>query len=220
VGCPAGLVESADPMDLLILCSVAYLLGAIPFALVSVKLLKGVDIRRVGSGNVGATNASRAFGPGARLPIFVLIYLLDFSKGFLPTWFAPEVAEGVGSAMVLAGTAAVLGHCTSPYLGFRGGKGVATTTGVIAVLDWVALLVALATWLIVRFATRQVFLGSLALGLALPVTVIVQDPVAAFAAEGKLSTTIFCLGVALFFFFTHRSNIKKMFKGGAMETTK
>ena len=191
----------------------AYLLGSVPFALILVRLVAGVDVREIGSGNVGATNAARAFGKRGRIPMFALIYVLDCAKGLLPTLFGPGLFSLTGSPellsyQVLFGAAAILGHCTSPFLGFRGGKGVATTTGVIAYLAPYVLLVAFAMFFAVLGLTRQVFLGSLALGMTLAVGVIVEDPSQAFATRWPL--TVFSLVVALFLFYTHRSNIQKM----------
>ena len=190
----------------------AYLLGSVPFALILVRLVAGVDVREIGSGNVGATNAARAFGKRGRIPMFALIYVLDCAKGLLPTLFGPGLFGFTGSPelsyQVLFGAAAILGHCTSPFLGFRGGKGVATTTGVIAYLAPYVLVVAVAMFFAVLGLTRQVFLGSLALGMTLAVGVIVEDPSQAFATRWPL--TVFSLVVALFLFYTHRSNIQKM----------
>jgi glycerol-3-phosphate acyltransferase PlsY len=185
----------------------AYFLGSIPFALLTVRLMTGVDIRTVGSGNVGATNAARAFERG-RLAVFLLIYLLDFGKGFVATFYLTAVLglESLG-AQILIGAAAILGHCTSPFLGFRGGKGVATATGVFFVLAPVVLAVALVLFLVVFLTTGQVFLGSLVIGLTLAVGVIVEDPGAAFAE--RLPLTLFCALLAVFLFYTHRSNIRK-----------
>ena len=187
----------------------AWLLGGIPFGLVLVRLFKGVDIRTLGSGNVGATNASRAFEGRLRLPVFLLIYVLDFLKGFVPAlwfpiWFGIELAAGSWVPVGL-GAAAVAGHCFSPYLRFRGGKGVATATGVFAAVDPVALGVALLTFFVVLKITKQVYLGSLALGLALAVTVVAQDPAAAL--DERRPVAVLAAAVAAFLFFTHRSNL-------------
>jgi len=190
----------------------AYFLGSVPFALLTVRLLAGVDVREIGSGNVGATNASRAVGKRMRLPVFSLIYLLDCCKGLLPTVYGPElfgVSSGPDlSCQLLFGSAAILGHCTSPFLRFRGGKGVATTTGVVACLAPYVLVAALAMFFVVLGVTRQVFLGSLAIGLTLAGGVIAQDPSTAFGDRWPL--TLFCSVVAVFLFYTHRSNIQKM----------
>ncbi|MEM7202607.1 MAG: glycerol-3-phosphate acyltransferase [Planctomycetota bacterium] len=187
-------------------CLLSYLLGGIPFALVLVRLVQGIDVRTVGSGNVGATNASRAFGPRLRLPVFVLIYLLDFGKGLVPALLGPALFGGGVGAPVWFGACAVLGHCASPYLGLRGGKGVATTTGVVAAIEWQALLIGLLVFLAVFGLTRRVFLGSLALGLALAAAIVLRDPATAFGA--RLSHSLFGIVVAVFLFWTHRSNLR------------
>ena len=197
-------------MDLTLGLLAAYFLGSIPFALLTVRCLAGVDIRTIGSGNVGATNAARAFGRKGRLPVFLLIYLLDFGKGALPTAYGPELF-GVDdmTAQILMGAAAIVGHCSSPFLGFKGGKGVATATGVFFILSPIVLIISLAMFFLVLALTREVFLGSLSIGITLVVGVVVQDPSAAFGED--LSLTVFCMLLALFLFFTHRSNLLKYF---------
>jgi glycerol-3-phosphate acyltransferase PlsY len=191
-------------------CGLAYLLGGVPFSLLLVRALTGRDLRTIGSGNVGATNAARAFSGPMRAVVFVTIYVLDFTKGFVPAscfpgWF------GAGwlatAAPVVYGACAVLGHVLTPFLRFKGGKGVATTCGVVAALDWVALLAALLAFLAVWLPTKRVFLGSLALGIALPVVVVAEAPGTAFTA--RLPVTIFCTAIAVLLFWTHRTNIKK-----------
>lgn len=193
-------------------CLCAFLLGAVPFALLVVRLCKGIDLRTVGSGNVGATNASRAFtGKGARLGAFLGIYLLDAAKGFAPAWFGPGLAHAGDPTLagVLIGASAVLGHVFTPFLGFRGGKGVATTTGVLLALDWQASVIAMLVFLVVRALSGQVFLGSIALGVALPTAAVLLHTDEAFGP--RLSITVLCLLLALFLVFTHRSNLKKHF---------
>ena len=201
---------------LVVVCLAAFLLGAIPFALLVVRVCKGVDVRTVGSGNVGATNASRAFVTrSGRVAAFLAIYLLDAAKGFLPAGWAPAAVAAVDPQLagVFAGAAAVLGHVFTPFLGFRGGKGVATATGVLLALDWQVTLIALAVFFVVRAATGHVFFGSLALGLALPVATLVLHPGTAFGAG--LPFTLLCALLAVFLFWTHRSNLKKHFAARA-----
>ncbi len=185
----------------------AFLLGSIPFGLLLVRVLTGQDLRKLGSGNIGATNASRAFGKKAKLPIFLLIYLLDASKGLIPTLFflPPEAPLG---AKVLVGVAAILGHCFSPFLGFKGGKGVATTSGVLLGLDWLAFLIGIAAFFLVFGLTRVVALGSLALGLGLALTLILENPGQAMGA--RLPLTSLGLFIVLFLFWTHRGNLKRL----------
>jgi acyl phosphate:glycerol-3-phosphate acyltransferase len=196
-------------MDLLLGSISAYLLGSIPFAYLLVRWLVGVDVRRIGSGNAGATNASRAFQPPWQIPMFLFIYLLDFSKGFLPTWLASMHFDGRPGPVVLVGAAAILGHCTSPFLRFRGGKGVATTTGVFAYLTPALLGIALVVFLVVRGLTRQVFMGSIAIGLTLAIGVIVSGE--------RWPVIVFALVIAASLFYTHRSNIKNFKAKGTDE---
>jgi glycerol-3-phosphate acyltransferase PlsY len=200
-------------MVLALACFAAFLVGGVPFGLILAKLLAGVDIRRIGSGNIGATNAARAFsGKGKRAAVFGLIYVLDFAKGFFPTWVLPSVLSGgdLGSptnTAVAIGACAVLGHCFSPYLGFKGGKGVATGCGVFAAIEPWALLVALCAFALAYFMTRRVYIGSLTLGVALAVTVVLREPATALGV--RASATVLAIVVAVFFFFTHRSNIRQ-----------
>jgi glycerol-3-phosphate acyltransferase PlsY len=207
-------------MSLVAACLASWLLGGIPFGLVVVRLLKGVDIRTIGSGNVGATNASRAFGATARLPVFLLIYALDFLKGLVPTALAPAAAGLADAGLhvpVAVGACAIAGHCWSPFLRLAGGKGVATATGVFAVLDPLALGIALLVFGAVFAFTRQVFLGSLALGLALAGAVVLRDPDTAF--DERLAVTVFAAVLAALLFYTHRSNIRRFLQRRAAEAS-
>ena len=202
-------------MDLLLGSIGAYLLGSIPFAYLLVRVCVGVDVRTIGSGNSGATNASRAFQPPWQIPVFLLIYLLDFTKGYLPTWLAWRYFAGDHGSAVLIGAATVLGHCTSPFLKFKGGKGVATTTGVFAFLEPLVLGIALAMFFVLRGLTRQVFLGSLAIALTLAIGVILREPGTAFGE--RWSVTAFALVIAVSLFYTHRSNIRNFREKGTDE---
>lgn len=149
---------------------VGYLIGAINPA-VLITRARGVDIRATGSGNPGATNVGRALGPA----VGVLVALLDVAKGALPvllfTWWAGPVAGG------WAGLAAVIGHITSPFLRGRGGKGVATTLGVIAASHPLWLIPVLGVAVVVILITREVGLGSAAGAVALMVVAVVDHGV-------------------------------------------
>jgi glycerol-3-phosphate acyltransferase PlsY len=203
----ADAVVHAQERVTIYLAVLAFVLGAVPFAWLVVRLGKGIDVRSVGSGNVGATNASRAFdGKGARLLAFVGIYLLDAGKGFLAVQLMRGVTDELLPA-VLAAAFAVLGHVFTPFLGWRGGKGVATATGALLALDWQVTSIAIGVFFVVRLVTGQVFVGSLALGLALPVAAILLHPDTAFAAG--LPLTVLCGAIAAFLFWTHRSNLSK-----------
>ena len=191
---------------------VAFLIGSLPFAWLIVRIAKGIDVRTIGSGNVGATNASRAFTTkGGRLAAFLAVYVLDAGKGF--------AAVGIGWATedntmtVLCAAAAVLGHVFTPWLRFRGGKGVATATGALFGLDWRVTAIALGVFFLVRFTAGQVFFGSIALGLALPLAVVVMHGGAAFGAQ--LPLFVLCCVLAVLLCWTHRSNLRKHFAARA-----
>src|SRR6476620_4945222 len=147
------------------LCALAgYLAGSLPFGYFAGKL-KGVDIRQHGSGNIGATNAIRVLGKGIGIPVFIL----DMLKGWLPvlgasSWLGHQgySVEMVSVAKAVTGFSAVLGHMFTCWLGFKGGKGVATMAGVLIGIEPIAMLGALGAWLVVFFTTRYVSLASLA----------------------------------------------------------
>ncbi|PIE25605.1 MAG: acyl-phosphate glycerol 3-phosphate acyltransferase [Planctomycetota bacterium] len=190
----------------------AFLLGAIPFGFLVVRVFLGIDVRTRGSGNIGATNAARCFAKRWKLVAFLGIYALDFFKGWLPVlllgpWLLGDPVLG----SVLIGLSAVLGHVFTPYLGFKGGKGVATSCGVLFGLDWLALLLALAVFALVLGLTRVVALGSIALGIGLAVAVIALHPEQAFGE--RLAVTMLALFLAVFLVWTHRSNLKALGKG-------
>ncbi len=139
----------------------AYLLGGVPFGYLLGKL-KGVDLTKHGSGNVGATNAARVLGK----PYGVLVYILDFLKGFIPTLIAVKLYGLESWITTLVGLAAVLGHMFSPFMGFRGGKGVATASGVLFAISPTLGLLVLAIWFAVFKLTGYVSAGSIAAAAA------------------------------------------------------
>ena len=189
------------PSMTLVACGiVGYGLGSVSFSLLFAKA-KGVDLRAVGSGNPGATNASRAMGR----KVGISVYLLDMLKGFLPAllgswWFGVE-------AGVVGGAGAYAGHILPFWNGFRGGKGVATLSGALLALHpWPTLVAGLA-WILTTRLFSLVALGSLAFGVALPI--------AAWGFDSHPWVFWFAFFGGLFLFVTHRSNLRKM-----MERTK
>jgi glycerol-3-phosphate acyltransferase PlsY len=155
-----------NPSDLLpyaVAGIAAYLLGAVPFGLL-VARIKGIDIRKVGSGNIGATNVFRSVGKG----LGILTFTLDVAKGYVPAKVFPWVAGLAGmdvdhSTMgVACGLLAVAGHNWPVYLGFKGGKGIATSAGALLGFAPLATLVGLGTWAVVFGVTRYVSVGSIA----------------------------------------------------------
>lgn len=143
---------------------VSYLLGSIPTSYLVGRLAKGIDLRQVGSKNLGATNLYRSLGWRYAIPVG----LFDLAKGAIPVWvFGPRAGDGPWWPLAL-GVAAVVGHVFSVFVGFKGGKGVATTAGVVlGVAPW-ATLVALGLWAVVVRLTGYVSLGSIVAAAALP----------------------------------------------------
>ena len=130
------MLLAVDYLSLLPRAVAAFALGAVPFAWLIVKLAKGIDVRTLGSGNVGATNASRAFASkGGRIGVFLLVYVLDAGKGLLAALLGGVGSGALFSASpeaVICAAFAILGHVFTPFLGGRGGKGVATASGALA----------------------------------------------------------------------------------------
>jgi glycerol-3-phosphate acyltransferase PlsY len=151
----------------LVLFAVAYLLGSIPFGLLLAKLLGGKDVRKSGSGNIGATNVARVAGPAAG----IVTLLLDAAKGALAVWVAGRYSEQSAAAIMLAGIAALVGHCFPVWLKWKGGKGVATALGVFLMLSPLAALGGVLFFLAVVLLWRYVSLGSVSAAAAMPLLV-------------------------------------------------
>jgi len=144
-----------------------YVLGSIPFGLLFARLFGGGDVRQSGSGNIGAANVTRVAGP---LP-GILTLVFDAAKGALAVWLAAHYSANSARAMMLAGLTALLGHCFPAWLRFKGGKGVATGLGVFAALCPLAVVVAVAFYLIVFIVWRFSSLASLSAAAAMPLLV-------------------------------------------------
>lgn len=180
---------------------VSYFLGAVPFGLLFSRLFSNVDVRTVGSGNIGATNVLRAAGKGAA----ALTLLTDCFKGLLPVLAVKFLFHDEALAS-LSGAAAVLGHNFPVYLGFKGGKGVATSYGVVlATVPWVGL-VCLVVWLFAAAVWRYSSLSAL--------LSFVLYPVFTFALYGE-SRSMGLLSLFIFgmIYFRHRGNIKRLIAG-------
>lgn len=203
----------------------AYLLGAIPFGLLIGKS-RGIDIREHGSRNIGATNAGRVLGK----KLGYLCLALDILKGLVPTLVAKFllVSEPINSAMllgwILVGVAAVLGHTFPIYLGFRGGKGVATTIGVaVGIFPYltIPMAVALAAYGALRYGTGIVSTGSLALAVVLPAAFfayVAIDPAMTLREFWPLAVLSCVLGVLII--VRHRSNIVRLMRGEELSAGK
>ena len=170
--------------------------GSIPFGYIAGKI-KGINIKEYGSGNIGTTNVFRTLGIGWGIVVFIF----DFAKGFIPVFLSlkyltyPEVVA----------LGAVLGHIYSPFLKFRGGKGVATTIGVFLPLSPIPFLISLAAWPLTFIITRTASISSLSFILVLPFVILIM----------KGAGSLFYLSLAVFIVVVvaHRENIKRIIKG-------
>jgi len=179
----------------------AYFLGAIPTGYWLGLMWKGVDVRKQGSGNLGATNVFRVLGKG---PGSVTLFL-DIVKGLLPVLVAEYLYPGQEPIAVIAGLLAVLGHTTSPFVGFRGGKGVATSTGVFAALLPMPMVIAVITFILMLTISGFVSLSSMVAAMALAL--------AAHMLKAPESLQIASLAIAAFVMWTHRANIQRLRAG-------
>lgn len=187
-------------MTLALLLVAAYLLGSIPFAFLLARRLRGVDLRRAGSGNVGATNVMRTAGAG----VAVAVVLLDVVKGAAVVVLAGRALPGV-VAPAAAGVAAILGHVYPIWLRFRGGKGVATAFGVFGVLAPFGAVLCLACFLATVWVTRYVSLGSILATLVLaPFTYLTDAPIPIVAAA---------IATAALVIERHRPNLARLQAG-------
>ena len=198
-----NLTSSLPALALLL---VSYLLGSIPFGVILAKFLGGADVRKAGSGNIGATNVARVAGPAAG----VLTLLLDAAKGWFAVWLAARVMHGETGFLVAAGFFALLGHCFPLWLRFRGGKGVATAAGAFAALCPEAMIAALILFALVVWFWRYVSLGSLAAAATIPLFVyFLWAP--HFAPPNVV--TLGSLAISAMVIFQHRGNIGRLVRG-------
>ncbi|GAB6098655.1 glycerol-3-phosphate 1-O-acyltransferase PlsY [Halanaerocella petrolearia] len=188
-------------MKITLIMLAGYLLGSIPFGLLVAKLIKGKDIREYGSGNIGATNAFRLMG----LKFGVLVALLDIGKGVVAVKLAQAVLGDQVLLALLAGLMSVAGHNLSLFLGFEGGRGVATSVGVLGSLAPLVVIIVFVVWLSIVLLTKYVSLGSIT-GAAL-------IPVLMFFFDKDMTLVIFSLLIAIFVIYSHRPNIKRLLAG-------
>ena len=181
----------------------AYLAGATPTSYWLGKL-RGIDLRKEGSGNLGATNAYRVLGWSAAIPVVVV----DVFKGWFPVWYFPRLmSEGPWAWVLAFGAAAIVGHVFSFWVGFRGGKGVATSAGVFIGLAPMAALAGFIVWTVSVWVTRRVSVGSIAAAIALPLAI------AGSPGEGGDALLVFTVVLAAFVIWAHRANIGRLVRG-------
>ena len=200
------MVELHISMTLLAIPVVAYFLGSIPFGLILGRAFGGGDVRKVGSGNIGATNVARAAGILAG--VFTLV--LDVSKGAAAVLLAERLSNDSATWMMIGAFAALLGHCFPVWLKFQGGKGVATAAGMFFVLSPRACIVAVALFLLVVIFWRYVSLGSVSAAAAMPLLIyFLWAPHHA----PPLAITFGAVAAALLIIHKHRGNLQRLVEG-------
>lgn len=190
---------------------ISYVIGSIPTAIISGKLIRHIDIREHGSGNAGATNVLRVLG----WKIALVVLLIDMFKGFVPVFWIAGLVHGTSSTLIyiqmIAAVGAVLGHVWTLFAGFKGGKGVGTSAGVFLGLAPIPLLIALLFFVIIVSLTRYVSLGSVLSALVFLVVMMLQKFVFnLYVPDVLLYLTII---IVVLIWFLHRSNINRLLKG-------
>lgn len=187
-------------MEYLLVILGSYLVGSIPNGLIIGKTLYNVDLRQFGSKNIGATNAYRTLGLRPALMVFVT----DALKGVLGVLIGQYIGE-TSIAQLLGGIAAIIGHNWSVFLGFKGGRGVATGLGVIAVISPKVTLIVFVVWAIIVYFTRYVSLASIVAAALVPITM--------WLLNARQEFLYFGIVAALFVIIRHRPNIERLLNG-------
>ncbi len=186
-------------MQEILLLVLSYLIGAIPFSYIFTRLFTGIDIREKGSGNVGSTNVLRTVG----IPVALASFSGDILKGVLAAWLGFHF--GGYTLAAICSVAAIVGHCWPVFLGFRGGKGVATSAGIILFLVPKAFIILFFCFIIIVALSRYVSLGSICGAASFPfICLILHKPA---------SLVLMSLIMALLVIFQHRENIKRIRNG-------
>ncbi|MDI6767328.1 MAG: glycerol-3-phosphate 1-O-acyltransferase PlsY [Bacteroidota bacterium] len=207
------------PLSIIIILS--YLVGSIPTSIIVTKLVKGVDIRKYGSGNAGGTNVIRVLG----WKIGVLVIAIDIFKGYVAAMVVTRLMYGqipfdnvtpfedITVIRIIAGTAAILGHIWTAFGGFRGGKGIATAGGVLLGLATIEVLVSIGIFFIVFVLSRYASLGSISGAIAFPLTMFMRHNVWNADLQGYNTLIFFAIGISLLLLYTHRANIQRLLAG-------
>lgn len=205
---------------LIIFVLISFLFGAIPTGVIVSKVIFGFDIRTKGSGNMGSTNVMRVLG--TKWGIFVQI--IDILKGYLPvfiitSFFASELlsnsffADNIIILKLILGLSAVLGHVFSPFVGFKGGKGINTATGMLVAISPIDIGVAFVCFWLVVFSSGYISLGSMTAGFILPLSLLIRYNLLHQDINNYITTLVFFFVVALLILYTHKGNITRLRQG-------
>ncbi|MFC2135348.1 glycerol-3-phosphate 1-O-acyltransferase PlsY [Bacteroidota bacterium] len=208
-------------LNLLVVVFLSYLVGSIPTALIISKVVKGIDIREHGSGNMGGSNVFRVIG----WKFGVLVIILDALKGALAVIVIARLYLGnfpftnvtpfddFTLIQIIAGLSAVIGHIWTAFAGFKGGKGIATALGFLVTIITVDMLFALGIFLIVVYLSRYISLGSISAAVSVPLIMIIRENVFHVDIQGYHTILPFSIVLAFLVMYTHRANLGRLLKG-------
>lgn len=199
----------------------SYLVGSIPTSIIVARYVRGIDIRQFGSGNAGGTNVLRVLG--WRAGVFVIA--MDIAKGLFATMVVTRLLYGpfpfpnttpfddYTLVQIMAGSSAILGHVWTLFAGFKGGKGIATSAGMLLGLAPVEVGVSFGVFLLVVLISQYVSLGSLSAAVTFPLTMFFRENVFMVGVQGYNTLIFFSLGISLLIIYTHRKNITRLLSG-------
>ncbi|MCX7878519.1 MAG: glycerol-3-phosphate 1-O-acyltransferase PlsY [Ignavibacteria bacterium] len=208
-------------LSLLIVIILSYLVGSFPTALIIGKYFRGIDIRKHGSKNLGSTNAFRVLGWKAG----IAVQAIDVMKGVLATLFISKLFYGalpfenrtpfedITVVQIIAGISAVIGHVWSVFAGFRGGKGINTTGGMLISLAPVDAGISIGVFVLVLIFSGYVSLGSIAAAFAFPSVMFIRENIFNVDIDGYHTLIYFSIAVCIFLIYNHRANIKRLLYG-------
>ncbi len=208
-------------LNLLFVVVLSYIIGSIPTGLLIGKLVKGIDIREHGSGNMGGTNVFRVIGKR----FGILVILLDALKGAIAVILVARLFFGdvpftnvtpfddFTLIQIFAGVAAVIGHIWTIFAEFKGGKGIATALGFLITIITIDMLVAIGVFVLVVSVSRYISLGSILAAISVPLIMIVRSNIFHVDIQGYHTILPFAIALALLVLYTHRTNIDRLFKG-------
>ncbi len=207
--------------NLLFILVLSYLVGSIPVSIILTKIIKGVDIRNYGSGNAGGTNVSRVLGK----KFGILTILLDAMKGVIAVVFISRLYLGnfpfpnntpfddFTLVQILAGVAAVIGHIWTIFAGFKGGKGIATSLGVLISVVTLDMILALGVFIGVVYLSRYISLASISAAISVPLIMIIRENIFGVDIPSYHTILPFVIALSTLVIYTHRSNVSRLLNG-------
>lgn len=194
-----------NSINILVAIILCYLIGGIPFSYILCKIIKDVDLSKVGSKNIGATNAARVLGK----KWFFIITILDMLKGFVPSLIFKNYFKSQPEYLIFIIIALILGHSYSIYLKFKGGKGVAVTAGIFLAVDFRIVILGTTIFILVLLITKYVSLSSILASISLPVSYYFLNK----EKDLNIYFLILTIFISSYIIFKHKANIKRIIRG-------